>query len=175
MQRVDGGEWWGLERTKGDQLGGCLGRSGDKWQILGIKLGVGRGKERLAGGPAPQRPSCFPFLCPEALCPQEHAGSVPARGSWAPGVLLMPLLSFCLYRELSFPSRLAPRARLHLLHSARSEPPPYSIISQITPFSQIPALWCSEAQLNFIRRKNSDEIEMHTEALLTEHSLVFAI
>lgn len=87
----------------------------------------------------------------------------------------MPLVSCSLYRELSFPSQLAPRARPHLLHSARSEPPPYSIISQITPFSQIPALWYSEAQLNFIRRKNSDETEMHTEALLTEHSLVFAI
>lgn len=65
---------------KGDQLGGCLSRSGDKWQILGIKLGVGRGKERLAGGPPPQRLSCFPFLCPEALRPQECAGSVLAQG-----------------------------------------------------------------------------------------------
>lgn len=37
------------------------------------------------------------------------------------------------------------------------------------PFSQIPAVWHTNAQLD-LRRKDSDETKMHTEELLTEHS-----
>lgn len=51
---------------------------------------------------------------------------------------------------------------------------PHSIISKVTPFSQIPALWGPDALLAF-RRKDCDATKVHTEVSLAEHAPASAI